>query len=415
MIKLNKNLLLQIPIIVILLTQNIFSPYINYDELNSNENFDRIIGLIEKLFPAIFLVITFYKVGSLKKYYLFFFIFTLSYITYLIFESLYLYKSFFEFPHVFFKIINLTMICSFLLFYQKNKSININLIMNIIFYGILIKILINPSIVSLGAFVSHVRLIPSESVFLLLLPALYFFNNYILEFKKLALLKFIILFFLIIYFQHRSVWTASFAAFTLNFLILIRQNALNFKKVFPYVLIFSFSFLVIFSLVATKSPEVVQKIEQEVNNILNPQEDRTGSWRIMQFEAYWPYITKHMIEGMRLKGFELPIQFFNIENGTQLFTSNTGHHFHSYYIDTLFYFGLIVLIMTMIIILIPIIKIIINKNHYTPAILSFTTFVFSGLVFALAYRLPIYYWAILGVTLSLYSIDKIKENVKNPS
>ncbi|MCF6169275.1 O-antigen ligase family protein [Lutibacter sp.] len=232
--------------------------------------------------------------------------------------------------------------------------------MNFIFYGILIKILINPSIVSLGAFVSHVRLIPSESVFLLLLPALYFFNNYILEYKKLALLKFIILIFLIIYFQHRSVWTASFAAFALNLFILIRQNALNFKKVLPYILIFSFTFLVIFSLVATKSPEVVKKINQDVNNILNPQEDSTGSWRIMQFEAYWPFVTKHIVEGMRLKGFELPVQFFSSENGSQLFKSNTGHHFHSYYIDTLFYFGLIVLIVTLIVILIPIIKIVVN-------------------------------------------------------
>lgn len=408
MIKLNKNLLLQVPIIIILFTQNIFSPYLDYNELNNHATFDKVIGLIEKLFPLLFLIFTFYKVGSLRKYHLIFFLFTISYITYLIFESLYLYQSFFEFPHVFFKIINLTMICSFLLFYQKSNRIDVKLIMNIIFYGILIKILINPGIVSLGAFVSHIRLVPSESVFLLLLPALYFFNKYILEFEKLSLLKFIILFFLIIYFQHRSVWTASFAAFALNFFILIRQNALNFKKVLPYVLIFSFLFLMLFSLVATKSPEIVKKIDQEIINILNPQEDKTGSWRIMQYEAYKPFIAKHLAEGMRLKGFELPVQFFNSEHGTQLFTSNTGHHFHSYYVETLFYFGFIVLAMTMIIILIPIVKIIANNNDYTPAILSFTAFVFSGLIFGLAYRLPIYYWPILGITLTLYNLEKIR-------
>ena len=83
---------------------------------------------------------------------------------------------------------------------------------------------------------------------------------------------------------------------------------------------------------------------------------------------------------MRLKGFELPIQFYNLETGTQIFESNTGHHFHSFYMDTLFYFGLIGLVMIMILIIIPIYKILVNHNNYSPDIISLTTFVFSGLI-----------------------------------
>jgi len=65
--------------------------------------------------------------------------------------------------------------------------------------------------------------------------------------------------------------------------------------------------------------------------------------RYRQYLSYKPFIEDNLLIGMRFQGFELPVQFYNQwDENTERpnFEDNTGHHIHSNYMDTLFYFGI---------------------------------------------------------------------------
>ena len=355
MLKIDKTLPLLLPILIILLTQDLFWPFsgTSYAPNFLGDIYSKTAAKLEKIIPLITFGFIIYYMPKTKKAYLFISIFIISYFAFLVFESLYYYQSFVEFPHVFFKILVLSIVIAFFIFYRKYKFINIHLLMNILFYMIILKIISTPGALSKSAFISHIRLIPSESVFLFILPFLYFFNNYVIHHDKASFIKFFVLLLLIIYFQHRSVWAACFVGILMNLIILVKQNKLDTRKAAPYIFSSLLLFSVLFILVAAGSPEIVNKIDQEIINIFNPQEDQTGNWRLLQFESYLPFIKKNLLFGMRLKGFELPVQFYNLEAGKEVFESNTGHHFHSFYVDLLFYFGLVGLFIFLAIILIP--------------------------------------------------------------
>src|SRR5690606_20098813 len=114
--------------------------------------------------------------------------------------------------------------------------------------------------------------------------------------------------------------------------------------------------LAVSSLLLTYFPEIADKINENIANISNPKQDTTNTsqWRMQQYESYWPYVQQHLIEGMRLAGFELPIQFYHPEAGVAFFEDGTGHHFHSFYYDTIFYFGIIGVSIFVIILIHPI-------------------------------------------------------------
>lgn len=413
MIKIDKTIPLLIPLFVILLTQDLLWPFSGtpYSPNIIGTFFNQYSGQLEKIFPLIALLYAIYYIPRTKKIYLFFSIFTALYFVFLVFESLYYYQSYFEFPHVFLKILNISIVISFFLFYRKYNNINVHLFIDILFYIILLKLISTPGAFSKSAFISHIRIITSKSVFLFLLPCFYYFNSYILEQNKFSLAKFFLLLFLVIYFQHRSVWVACFSGLFLNLLILVRIDKLNARKAIPYLATSAIIFGIVFVLVAAGSPDIVNKIDQEVTNILNPDEDKTGSWRLLQFESYLPFIKDHLFEGMRLKGFELPVQFYNMAIGTQMFESNTGHHFHSFYIETLFYFGLLGLSVFILLITLPIFIVFNRKYEKTTELISVSAFVFCGLIYGFAYRLPIYFWSILGLCWALvYSMENKLES-----
>ena len=115
--------------------------------------------------------------------------------------------------------------------------------------------------------------------------------------------------------------------------------------------------------------------------------------------SYWPMVKSNFLAGMRWKGYELPVQFMHAESGTALFKDNTGHHFHSFYFDILFYFGIIGLILFIYTMILPVITVIRYHLVLNNIQLSFFVFNLSGLVYGLAYNLPFSYWIILGVTI----------------
>jgi O-antigen ligase len=272
--------------------------------------------------------------------------------------------------------------------------------MNFITLGLLMKIALQPEMLSLQAFVSHDRGLPVTSVFLLSLPCIYFFNLYVTTQKTAFLIKFLFLLVFILIANHRTVWVTITFSLLIN-LFMLRKNV-HFKigKILQsliFILLFSSYIL---ALTISYSPSVEEKINTNITNILNPKQDETASWRILQMQSYLPIVENNFMVGMRWEGFELPIQFYHPEAGIAYFEDGTGHHFHSFYLDILFYFGFIGLVIFLFVMTLPAFSIIKDQLTLNSMQLSFFIFSLSGLVYGISYNIPLSYWLIFGATLA---------------
>ena len=400
-----------VPLLISFLYLEVFIPFKTGNNIPMTVYHESIEQFVLRYFPMIACAYALLNGLKLRPGYLAWFALSLLYLVYLVFESLYFYNSFVQFPHVIGKVLNLLVVFAFFIFYSdpKNRP-NINVLFNIILVSVFIKIATDPTMINLAAFVSHQRGIDSSSTYLLVLPCLYFFNIYIVEQKMPAFMRFIVLFFFIVFFQHRSVWVAFAAGFVINAIMLNRQKVLHLAQVIPYF--FALTILVVLgaSLMITYDEDVKVKLNENIENILDPgKEETTSAWRIEQMQSYWPYTQQHLVEGMRLKGFELPIQFIREGRDSGEFEDGTGHHFHSFYFDVLFYFGLVGMVLFITIIILPIVKVIKYSLSVDCLEMSLVSFIMSGFVFGLAYNLPFYYWAILGLTLAFVNKSYLKQ------
>jgi hypothetical protein len=264
----------------------------------------------------------------------------------LMMESYYLYGTPFKYPHVFSKITKFYVIFFIYTFYKKYDKLRLDYVI----YAIIIAFVLNVSIVnrealSLSSFSKHERGLWAESVYFLLLPCLYFFNKYLLGKKQVHLLLFFLFFGFIIFFQHRTVWMCSIVALTANlFLVNWRSDVkFNMNSFIPIAFYSTVGAIVLVTFIFAAKPEIVKKLVENIEDIQNYKSQGTGEWRYRQYLSYKPFIEDNILIGMRFQGFELPIQFYEQwdENTERpYFDDNTGHHIHSNYIDTLFYFGI---------------------------------------------------------------------------
>lgn len=238
----------------------------------------------------------------------------------------------------------------------------------------------------------------ASAVYLLLVPCLYFLNRYTMKYSFFDLGMFFAVLFLIIFLQHRTVWIATAVAIILNFYLLRKKNAqkLRMDSIGIMVIISLVLVSIVSSLVLTKNPEILDKFSDRFSDIVNYKTQGTGGWRYDQFSSYMPFIKEHILYGMRFEAFELPIQFYD-HNNQQPWEDGTGHHIHSFYVDILFYFGIIGLLLLLAPIL-YVIRMTIKLKSLTHFQIGLISFIFSGFSYGLAYNLPDFYYAILGIT-----------------
>jgi hypothetical protein len=109
---------------------------------------------------------------------------------------------------------------------------------------------------------------------------------------------------------------------------------------------------------------------------------------------------------MRFSGFELPIQFYIEDSGgLTVFEDYTGHHFHSQYIDIVFWHGLIGLVLVMSPILVFIIRLVHAKKLEDETVII-GSFIVSGLFFGVSYPLPWFFYGFLGMGFAYLDFDK---------
>jgi hypothetical protein len=274
----------------------------------------------EKYIIMLGFVISFLHINKLSSflrnyliiYYLLFIAFAL--------ESYYRSGSFFQYPHVFSKLMVVFLAFSIIPYFKSMNPAHLIKMMYLITIGFFINLLaLRPEVLSFSAFMEVDRGFAAASTYLLLLPCVYFFNKYLFNKNIFHLLLFFAIISMLIFLQHRTVWLSMIFAFFINLLLLRKANTtISPSTLSPIFAIPAVAFFLLFSLVLSTNPEIIEKFVERIDDIQNADTQGTGSWRLQQFMSYLPIIQDYPLLGMRLKGFELPVQFFHEEAGTAI-------------------------------------------------------------------------------------------------
>jgi hypothetical protein len=395
--KFKKETLYVLPLLLLLATDELFYPFAEeggfasiYEDLATN---------LVKLTGLLSVGMVFLYINKFNKGLLIVLVFAIIYLVILAFESMYLYSSAMQYPHVILKLFNLFVALAIFAVYADRYAPNFQLIMPFVIVGLLLQIALNPEMFSLQAFVDRNRGLPAPSVFILCLPCIFYFNRYLISLKPVELLIFLFIFVFILIANHRTVWVTIAFSLLINLFLLRNSIHFNIGKVLGSLILVIVIAGFVFSIAISYSAEVEETIITNITNILNPTEDKTGSWRMEQMKSYLPVVENNLLAGMRWKGFELPIQFYHPDAGIALFEDGSGHHFHSFYFDILFYFGIVGLLLFILLMTWPLTTMLNHHLQLNSLTLSFFIFSLSGLVYGLAYNLPFSYWIIIGITI----------------
>jgi hypothetical protein len=142
-----------------------------------------------------------------------------AYFAFLCLESFYDYQTPLKYLHVSSKIMVCLSIFGVYGFYKGfGDKITIKGLIFFILLGFALNaILVNSRAFSLGAFLANDRGLASESVYLLIIPLLYNLNSFMKTNNVVNMLSFFILFGIIMFLQHRTVWISMGFALILYF------------------------------------------------------------------------------------------------------------------------------------------------------------------------------------------------------
>jgi hypothetical protein len=223
------------------------------------------------------------------------------------------------------------------------------------------------------------------------------------------MLSFFILFGIIMFLQHRTVWISMGLALIVNFIFLartdIRPQPTSFVLAGTFIAVLGVS-VVSFVL---SDDKITERIQVSIDQIMNPTENEkadkvsTSEWRYLQLQCYLPYVEDNLMGGLRMEGFELPVQFYD-HTGNIPFEDGTGHHFHSFYLDRVFYFGLIGLLMLIIPPFIYVFFCVSKLKTLSNEQLVLLSYISTALLFGLSYNWPEYFYGLLGY--SIYILEQ---------
>jgi hypothetical protein len=393
--KLNYTFLFAAPLALVFFLDQLFI------ELLAPKNYDlqgTIISMISKPIAGFAFLYSAYYFTRMSPFMRFAFVISTFYIIGLSLESYYKYNTFFVYPHVFFKVLIFYYSFFVYTFYKGNYKLNYAHIVWFIVVSFWANVLIvNPDSLSLAAFTDHNRGVYSTSVYMLIIPFLYFLTNYFFKGGMLNLFMSFFMLLCIFFFQHRTVWVSTSIVLVIYYLLFrFKTNTpITAARIMPIVGILLVGGIASSALVFSTHPEVVTKILDNFSDIENYDKQGTGSWRYTQFLSYLPFIEENFIMGMRFEGFELPIQFYREDINQPVFEDGYGHFFHSFYVDVLFYVGFLGLSLFLLQAFYAI-----WKTFRIPVLtdkqIMLISFILSGFVFGLSYIFPPFFYGILG-------------------
>ena len=254
-----------------------------------------------------------------------------------------------------------------------------------------------------GPFSGDGRIIHARSVFMMIIPFLWYLHRFITERKLTALLVVLFCATVIIMHQHRSVWSSCLVATLVYCFISIRTNA---KRIGRFGSFFIGSFValaILYFFVSNMAPQLVEFLGDRFSEIFNPaKEGSTGNFRIEQRDVYFKLFLERPLFGWTYDGFEMDNPLVD------WWPKNTGQHFHETYMEMLFYHGIAGFLIKFSFLFYLLWKLFSKK--LTDQTIILLSICIAGMVFAFNYVLPLVYWGHVG--LCFYYIEKDKERNK---
>jgi O-antigen ligase len=321
----------------------------------------------------------------------------------LILESYATQGSWMAYPHVFSKLFMLLLMLGVYVFHRRFGLPSLGQLISVLAFVLVANLLVfHRDSLSLSAFAENERGFGASSAYLFLPVALYCLNHYLTRGGLLTLFAFFFSLVLIIFLQHRSVWISTVVAIPINLLLLRRSPEVRFS--FAKLLMLVALPAILGSLAVTtlvlNSPEVVNRMQTNVEDMANADKQGTGSWRLKQLESYLPLVQERPIAGWRLEGFEVPMQFYDPSNNQPMWQDRTGHHFHNFYLDRAFYFGILGILLVVLVPLIRIVQRLFQRGSMRTDTALLIAYFCCLLVFSASYDWSTYHFGLLGLLLA---------------
>jgi len=255
-----------------------------------------------------------------------------------------------------------------------------------------------------GPFSGDSRIIHARSIFMMIVPLLWYFNQFLRRGKVLDLFLFSFFVSVIVIHQHRSVWASSIFALGIYFFMSLRNNLIPISRLVRTFLS-SLLLIALFGFIVSQAfPGTLEFFSDRFSEIFDPaKEDGTGKFRADQREVYFPMVMERPFFGWTFEGFEMKNPLVD------WWPEKTGQHFHEGFMEMLFYHGFFGLILKYFFLLYLSWKAF-SKNLNQKSIILIA-FCLSGLIFSLSYVLPLIFWGVVG--LCLYYLEKMPEDYGN--
>ena len=239
---------------------------------------------------------------------------------------------------------------------------------------------------------SESRTTSAFEAFYLVIPFLYSFVLYLKEHKLIHLAISLFTFAFIVFLLHRSVIsTVIVAAVFVVGLSFVGKLSANSLPVGRTLLVFAVMFTIAAPLTNLLPGNKVDAFIENLSGILDPKEDNTGSWRVEQSTFYLGQFPERPLFGWRYDGYDRGEIMENED------FPEKGTIIHSQYIDMLYNYGAVGLAINLLLIIGTLITLYSRNRTFTTEQTVLFGFIASGLIFAISYQLPVYYWGFVGL------------------
>lgn len=248
-----------------------------------------------------------------------------------------------------------------------------------------------------GPFSGDSRIIHARSIFMMIVPLLWYLHQYISTGKAKFLIPFVFCFVVILIHQHRSVWASALFALGVYLFASLRNHIIGMSKITRLTLGAIFVLAITVFVVSQVFPGFLAFMGDRFSEIFDPaREDGTGKFRDDQRRVYFPMVLERPFFGWTFDGFEM-------ENPlVDWWPAKSGQHFHEGYMEMLFYHGFFGLILKYFYLFYLSFKAFSRKLSQESIILI--AFSMAGLIFSFSYVLPLIFWGHVG--LCLYYLER---------
>jgi hypothetical protein len=250
-----------------------------------------------------------------------------------------------------------------------------------------------------GPFSGDSRVMHATHVFMIIIPFLWYLNQFITTRRNVFLLPVFLCVLIILVHQHRSVWSSTMVALFFYFIASLRNGVQSYagagKLGFGIVAVLLLSYF----FASTLAPDFVEFLGSRFSEIFDPsKEGSTGNFRIEQREVYSEMFWDRPIFGWTFEGFEMPNPLVD------WWPEMTGQHFHEGYMECFFTSGIVGLLLKYYYVFYLLYKIF-SKNLSDQSIIL-ASFGISGLLFSLNYVLPLIFFGHIGMCLYYFDRDE---------